>query len=163
NTSPVAIRDLRPASPSLERMMTPQGMVSGCNGSQSPPERSIYTLEQTYRGSRLPVDSALTLTPDASRSAEDDSVERERVFGKSWVCVGYTAQVERPGDILVATVADQPILVTRDRERRLRAFYNVCRHRGSLLVQENGRHDVIRCPYHSWGYSLDGRLLGTPY
>ena len=63
----------------------------------------------------------------------------------------------------MATVAGQPILVTRDRARQLHAFYNVCRHRGSLLVAEDGQRDVIRCPYHSWGYALDGRLLGAPY
>src|SRR5262245_1990355 len=85
------------------------------------------------------------------------------VFARSWVCVGYTSQVAEPGDALVATVAGRPILVTRDRERRLHAFYNVCRHRGSQLVEADGKFDVIRCPYHSWGYSLDGRLLGAPY
>jgi choline monooxygenase len=45
----------------------------------------------------------------------------------------------------------------------MRAFYNVCRHRGSLLVAGDCHQDVIRCPYHHWGYALDGRLLGTPY
>src|SRR5262249_49733574 len=97
------------------------------------------------------------------RSSDFHEIERERVFASSWVCVGYTAQVREPGDTLVATVADQPILVTCDRARRLHAFYNVCRHRGSQLIEHDGRNDVIRCPYHSWGYGLDGRLLGAPY
>jgi choline monooxygenase len=109
------------------------------------------------------VDRALTLNPNAYRSQDYYDVERQRVFSQGWVCVGYTAQVAEPGDTLVATVAGQPILLTRDKARKLHAFYNVCRHRGSMLVSEDGRHDVIRCPYHSWGYALDGRLLGAPY
>jgi len=63
---------------------------------------------------------------------------------------------------VVATVADQPILVTRG-ESELHAFYNVCRHRGSLLLENNGRHEVIHCPYHAWGYNLSRQLLGCPY
>src|SRR5262249_27815559 len=90
-------------------------------------------------------------------------VERQMVFSKSWVCVGYTAQLAEPGDMLVSTVAGQPVLLTCDKARKLHAFYNVCRHRGSMLVSADSRNDVIRCPYHSWGYALDGRLLGAPY
>jgi choline monooxygenase len=122
-----------------------------------------YTREETYRNTRAPVELASTLIPDAYRTAAFYEVEQERVFSRGWVCVGYTSQVAEPGDTFLATVAGQPLLVTRDRERRLRAFYNVCRHRGSLLMTQDGRHDVIRCPYHSWGYALDGRLLGAPY
>jgi choline monooxygenase len=122
-----------------------------------------YTREETYRATRLPVDRASTLIPDAYRSAAFHEIEQDRVFTRGWVCVGYTSQVAQPGDTFRATVAGQPLFVTRDREGRLHAFYNVCRHRGSQLVTEDGRHDVIRCPYHSWGYALDGRLLGAPY
>lgn len=131
-----------------------------------PPTRfqaSVFTFEETYRATRPPVERASTLTPEAYRSREYYSIEQERVYSGGWACVGYTSQVEAPGATLVATVAGQPILVTRDRENLLHAFYNVCRHRGSILVERDGRHDLIRCPYHSWGYALDGRLLGAPY
>ena len=125
--------------------------------------REAFTREETYRATRLPVDRATTLIPDAYRSPEFFEVERERVFAKSWVCVGYTAQAAAPGDTFLATVAGQPLIVTRDKGGRLRAFYNVCRHRGSQLCAEDGHRDLFRCPYHSWGYALDGRCLGTPY
>jgi choline monooxygenase len=127
------------------------------------PRGESFTREETYRATRLPVDRALTLNPEAYRSPDYYDIERQKVFSEGWVCVGYTTQLAEPGDTLVATVAGQPILVTRDRARKLHAFYNVCRHRGSMLVAEGGHHDVIRCPYHSWGYALDGRLLGAPY
>jgi len=122
-----------------------------------------FTKEETYRLTRVPVQLAHTLTPEAYRSTAYFEIERERVFATSWVCVGYTSQVAEPGDTLVASVGDQPIFVVRDRQGSLRAFYNVCRHRGSQLVEGDGKHELIRCPYHAWGYSLEGKLLGTPY
>ena len=122
-----------------------------------------FTKEETYRLTRVPVQLAHTLTPEAYRSTAYFEIERERVFATSWVCVGYTSQLAEPGDTLVASVADQPIFVVRDRQGSLRAFYNVCRHRGSQLVEGDGKHELIRCPYHAWGYSLEGKLLGTPY
>ena len=64
-----------------------------------------FTLEETYRATRLPVDRARTLNPEAYRSPEYDDVERQRVFSEGWVCVGYTAQLIEPGATLVATVA----------------------------------------------------------
>jgi choline monooxygenase len=122
-----------------------------------------FRREDTYTATRRSVESATTLIPDAYRSSAFYEVEEENVFGRAWVCVGYTSQVRVPGDTFHTTVAGQPIFLTRDRAGCLHAFYNVCRHRGSLLVAEDGHCDVIRCPYHAWGYALDGRLLGAPY
>lgn len=139
-------------------------MTSGPNGSL--PHGSAtpdYRREETYRQTRLPVELASTLIPDAYRSPEFHQVEQERLFGTSWVCVGYTSQVKEAGEMFLTSVAGQPLFITRDKEGQVRGFYNVCRHRGSRLLCADGKHDVIRCPYHSWGYSLDGRLLGTPY
>jgi choline monooxygenase len=64
--------------------------------------------------------------------------------------------------MLRAQVGGQPLVITRNKEGILRAFYNVCRHRGSLLVLEDKKHERFRCPYHSWTYDLDGTLLGCP-
>jgi len=122
-----------------------------------------YTLEDTYRRLRGNVESALTLIPDAYRSAEFFKLEREHLWSRSWVAVGYTCEVAEPGDILVAEVAGQSVLVVRGRDHTLRAFHNVCRHRGSRLVDKNANCKVLRCPYHGWGYNLEGELLGTPY
>lgn len=122
-----------------------------------------YTAEETYRATRLPVDLASTLNPDTYRTQGYYELEQQRVWAGGWVCVGYTSQIANPGDIFPATVAGQPLFVTRDKGGQVRAFYNVCRHRGSLLVTDACHQDVIRCPYHHWGYALDGRLLGTPY
>jgi choline monooxygenase len=88
--------------------------------------------------------------------------ERRSVFGRTWQCVGHAVQVAAPGTFLGCEITGEPVLVARDAAGALRAFSNVCRHRGSLLADGPGSGNVIRCPYHAWTYSLDGRLSGQP-
>ena len=124
-----------------------------------------YTREETYRHTRAPVDLAVTLIPDAYTSPDFFEIEREKVFAASWVVVGFTSQVEEPGQVIVAEVAGRSIIVSRDRQGELRAFHNVCRHRAAKLLDDDThlvRNNRIRCPYHSWTYDLEGKCLGTP-
>jgi choline monooxygenase len=90
------------------------------------------------------------------------ALESRTVFGRTWQVVGRADAVAAPRSYLAGEVAGEPILVTRDSDGVLRAFSNVCRHRGSLLAEGNGQAPVIRCPYHAWTYSLDGWLYGQP-
>jgi choline monooxygenase len=123
-----------------------------------------FTQEETYAPTRRPVSLAATLLPEAYTSEDFFALERERVFGSSWVAVGCCAQLREPGDVLVAEVAGRSIFVVRKQDGTLRGFYNVCRHRGTqLLTSDQGRvKRFIRCPYHSWAYDHDGRCVGTP-
>ena len=123
-----------------------------------------YTREETYAATRRPVDLAQTLLPDAYTSAAFFAIERDRVFAAGWVVAGCVAQVREPGDFLVAEVGGRSVIVVRHRDGGLRAFYNVCRHRGARLLTTGERRveRFIRCPYHSWAYDLDGACLGTP-
>jgi glycine betaine catabolism A len=91
--------------------------------------------------------------------------ELERFYCESWVCAGRAEQVARPGDYFVREVAGESIIVTRDREQSVRAFYNVCRHRGTRIVTvpEGNFNGRIQCGYHGWTYGLDGRLIGAPH
>jgi len=91
--------------------------------------------------------------------------EKERIFGRAWNCVGRATRLERPGDYFVADVAGESIIVLRDRHGVLRAFFNVCRHRGTrICMEETGRFaETIQCPYHAWTYRTDGQLIGTPH
>src|ERR687890_2892044 len=109
-----------------------------------------FTREATYAATRRPVALAQTLTPDAYTSEAFFALERERVFGTSWVAVGCSAQLREPGDVLVAEVAGRSIFVVRKKDGTLRAFYNVCRHRGTRLLAagECRVKRFIRCPYH---------------
>ena len=92
--------------------------------------------------------------------------ECERLFYAGWFCVGRSAELETPGEFVVKDVAGESVFVVRNRDGELRAFYNVCAHRGTkLLDDEPGCGNIgkaLKCPYHSWSYDLDGRLLATP-
>ena len=89
--------------------------------------------------------------------------ERERIFAREWICVGRAERLARPGDFFLAQVAGESLIVTRDNGERVRAFYNVCRHRGTRICTEPaGRFGgSIQCPYHAWTYALDGTLLNA--
>ncbi len=90
--------------------------------------------------------------------------EKRRVFFSGWAGIGFAGDAPNPGDARPLTFLGQPLLMLRDREGVLRVFFNVCRHRGMILVEEPGNiARAIRCPYHSWCYELDGRLRTTPH
>lgn len=91
--------------------------------------------------------------------------ELERFFFRQWICAGRSEQLGKSGDYFLCEVGGESIIVTRDSTGSLRAFYNVCRHRGTRMCRESsgtfaGR---IQCPYHAWTYGLDGKLLGAPH
>ncbi len=88
--------------------------------------------------------------------------ERKLVFGRTWQAVGRAAAVAEPGSYFACDITGEPVVVVRGNDGRLRAFSNVCRHRGAVLAEGEGRASVIRCPYHAWTYELDGRLFATP-
>ncbi len=97
----------------------------------------------------------------------DDAVldwEMEHFFDESWVCVGRAEDLRGPGDRCAVALGRESALLVRDEEGNLRAFYNVCRHRGHLLAEvgESSSGRFIRCPYHAWAYGLDGSLQGAP-
>ena len=87
--------------------------------------------------------------------------EMEAIFFRSWWYAGHTSQIAHTGDYLTASIGDQNIFIIRDRTNELRAFYNVCQHRGHELLDGSGRTNVIVCPYHAWSYDLDGSLIGA--
>lgn len=91
--------------------------------------------------------------------------ELETIFCQMWFCSGRTEQIPNPGDYFLCEVARESVIVTRESNGGICAFYNVCRHRGTRICREElgkfpGR---IQCPYHGWTYGLDGKLLGAPH
>ena len=88
--------------------------------------------------------------------------ERERVFRSTWQYAGPTAWAHEPGDYFASFAGHVPKLVVRDEEGALRAFVNVCRHRGHLVATGRGRRQTLQCPYHAWTYGLDGCLRNAP-
>lgn len=92
------------------------------------------------------------------------ALEREAVFGRSWLFVAHADEVRHPGDYLLVDQLPQPVMLVRGHDGVVRAFYNTCMHRGTALVTERCGHAGRRltCPYHSWVYDLDGTLVGLP-
>jgi phenylpropionate dioxygenase-like ring-hydroxylating dioxygenase large terminal subunit len=88
--------------------------------------------------------------------------ERERIFARCWQYAGRSEQVAEPGSFLTTDAGGVPLLVTRSSDGELRAFLNVCRHRGAILTEGCGRRETIQCQYHAWTYGLDGTLRAAP-
>ncbi len=125
-----------------------------------------FIKEVTYQHTRTSLKEAITLIPEAYTSPEFFAIEQERVFGNSWVAVGSTGMIANPNAVLVVTVAEQSILIIRNKSGDLRGFYNVCRHRGTKMLDEGCtqlRTSRIHCPYHSWAYDFEGHCIGTPF
>ena len=130
----------------------------------------MTTIERTARPMRPAGEPAwrprptLSGTDYASPSVYDE--ERERIFWGGWICLGRDEEIPTPGDYLVRDVVGESIVVTRNRSGALRAFYNVCAHRGTKLLDDDPAcghvSKVFKCPYHAWSFDLDGHLVGTP-
>lgn len=89
--------------------------------------------------------------------------ERERIFYRNWALFGPESDVAEPGSWRADTVNGWPIFVARGEDGMLRAFHNVCRHRGAaLLTGETGKCRLVVCPYHAWSYDLTGKLVRVP-
>lgn len=90
-------------------------------------------------------------------------LDTEAIFARTWQGIGHVARLPEPGSWFATELAGDPIVVVRDRAGELRAFYNVCRHRGGPLATEDGCGRVLTCRYHGWTYQLDGTLRGVPH
>ena len=111
-----------------------------------------------------PVETAAALPNAAYTSAAFLELENARLFARTWMLAGFAHEIPEPGDVRPTNVAGEPVILVRCRDGEIRAFHNVCRHRGSRLVAEpcQGRKTLV-CPYHAWTYGLDGRLLTRPH
>ena len=153
----------RPATTAETSPATATGPAATTGGASPavPPEDGprARTPESELTGVRY------TLPGPDYHAPEVFELERERIFFRNWFYVGREQQVEQPGQWMTVDVVGESVLVVRGKDGALRAFYNVCRHRGARLCEEpSGKvNAAIRCPYHAWGYGLDGRLLTTPY
>jgi phenylpropionate dioxygenase-like ring-hydroxylating dioxygenase large terminal subunit len=104
-------------------------------------------------------------TPDGHLYWDDEVLRTElsRFFYRNWLLIGREEHLPETGDYLTRTIGTESIMLLRDKDGQVRGFQNVCRHRGTqLLEQPKGRGlRSIVCPYHAWNYGLDGRLIGA--
>lgn len=105
-----------------------------------------------------------TLGGEFYTSAAVFAAEQAEIFENSWICAVRAADLAQPGQFKKVQIGRESVLVVRARDGLLRAFLNVCRHRGAQLCTESeGRvRRTLRCPYHAWTYALDGKLVAAP-
>ena len=128
------------------------------------PDISSVLTPSVLQAINRPVVEARGLPRESYTDPEFLALEREHVFDASWTFVGVQEAIPSPGDLMPLELIGRPIVLVRQREGGIRAFHNVCRHRGVVLVDkaQTGR-PTMTCPYHAWAYGLDGRLLKTPH
>ncbi|MGB0411223.1 MAG: aromatic ring-hydroxylating oxygenase subunit alpha [Pikeienuella sp.] len=118
---------------------------------------------------RLPDDAPFRADPKTSytlpaRFYTDEGIykaEKAAIFYKTWHYAGHVSQVAEPGQFLTTKIHEQNVFVARGRDNELRAFFNVCAHRGHELLEGTGKKNVITCPYHAWAFDFDGRLVNA--
>lgn len=91
-------------------------------------------------------------------------LELERIFARSWLFVAHESEVRQPGDFVTRTMGEDPVIVWRGQDGKVRVFLNVCRHRGRRVCGEDmGKAAQMRCPYHGWTYSNVGEVISVPF
>ena len=124
----------RPAE--LHRDIDVSGLVDSDGGLL---DRAVFTDPQVYRQ------------------------ELRRIFASSWLFLAHTDQFHRPGDFFTTYMGEDPVIVTMDKNRRIRAFLNSCRHRGARVCRADyGATRSFTCTYHGWAYDLEGKLVSVP-
>lgn len=124
-------------------------------------EASLFRPE-TYAGIRRPLLEASTLPPACYTSPAFYRREVQTIFMKVWNFIGRADRIPNAGDYFTIEFAGVPVIVMRGEDGEVRAFANSCRHRGALLLDGEGNCRAVRCPYHSWTYDIDGRLIVAP-
>ena len=144
---------------------TPATEATGQTTDPATPETDATPVTGTPAG--VPRDGISLTGPALRPSMYTDpallELEQELIFERTWQLAGHVASLPRPGSYITAQAGTQPVLVLRDERGELRAYRNVCRHRGSRLLSGSGQcKAAIRCRYHGWTYRFDGTLIGVP-
>jgi choline monooxygenase len=123
-------------------------------------QRSVSEILNLYNP-EAPLEKAHTIPAPWYFDKRIEQLERNSVFASNWQVVGRLDQVQQPGQFFTIDVTEEPLVVVRSDDGKLRAFYNVCRHHAAAVVPEvSGCAKNFRCPYHGWTYGNDGALKG---
>lgn len=120
-------------------------------------------LAENFEGPRQALDHASHAPGLIYHSPELYRREVEELFKKEWLMVGRVEEFPNPGDYMALRICDEPIIVARNREGDLNAFFNMCVHRGVEVAEGAGNSRSFKCPYHGWVYDLNGQLKGAAH
>jgi phenylpropionate dioxygenase-like ring-hydroxylating dioxygenase large terminal subunit len=121
-----------------------------------------WSRPEAWANIREGVANSTTLPPEAYTDPDYHAQERAAIFGTGWCGVAMVDEVPL-GRVVVREIAGTSIIITRNDQGELRAYFNSCSHRGTELVEQDGEiGTVLRCPYHRWAFDLEGRLIATP-
>jgi phenylpropionate dioxygenase-like ring-hydroxylating dioxygenase large terminal subunit len=125
---------------------------------------SIMTEEffRSLDSSARDVNAAETLPPVCYSDPAFYAFEKEAIFYREWLIAGRESWVKNPGDYFTISQVGEPLVITRNRDGKLKAMSTVCQHRAMLVAEGHGNTRSFRCPYHHWTYSLDGDLVAAP-
>jgi len=125
-------------------------------------EVGLDALSELNANVSVPFEQAHAMPKSVYTSQAFNDRELDGIFSRDWLCAGRSSSLSKAGDYTTMEIAGEPVMVVRDRDGRLRAQSNVCRHRMSTLLEGSGNVGSIVCPYHAWTYGLDGKLRGAP-
>ena len=123
---------------------------------------SLNKIIDSYDPS-APIERASTIPAPWYTDQRVFELEQQTVFSQSWQVAARVDQLQKPGDYVTTDIGDEPVVVVRGGDDQIRAFFNVCRHHAAaVMIEPHGNARQMRCPYHGWTYSLEGKLKGTP-
>ena len=111
----------------------------------------------------LPLERSETIPSAWYTDTRFHEFDRKAIFSACWQLAGHADRLRQPGDFLSTEVAGNPVILVCGKDNQVRAFFNVCRHRGGpLAIEESGSCHALQCNYHGWTYTLEGMLRGVP-
>ncbi len=148
--------------------MIPEEHVTQCPHSSNKKDRKVVsdrilevvkTIEEGCRN----METGFNLPRECYVDPEFYEFEQEAVFMRSWLCLGRTDEIAKPGDFVRVDMGDEPLVMVRDQNMEIRVFSPICAHRGHILCEGSGNAGrLFRCPFHAWAYGLDGHLIAAP-
>ena len=111
-----------------------------------------------------PITQAHGLPNECYNSNDYTKIERKKLFEDKWVVIGVASSIPNPGDAKPFDLLGIPLIILKNKKNEIKVYHNVCSHRGYKILKKKCKiNNVLRCPYHSWSYNLEGKLVATPH